>query len=133
MALYSFTFFVFSPQFIPGPLTLVLTVLIFIFIFSLFSKIPYTDSPITITSPPIDFREFIKYSWVTWLSLLLIFPFIAGLVIGILVLSYLSLLAFGTLVFIWICSKYFLSKRKRISLNHIIPESTSLQPKTDST
>ena len=105
--LYIFMFFAINPDFIPGPLTLGITFLVFIFILFLFFKVPPTTTPKAFTNPPFNFLSAIKNSWLLWLVLIfalsicyLTFPPITGIIGILLIITYLLLIAFGLLVFL---------------------------------
>ncbi len=98
--LYTLTFIFLAPEYIPQTITLVLTGLIYIFIFIIFLLSPVNKKFEHYSISPLDYNKLIQYSWILWLVFLVMFTFIAGTISVELILLYLFLLVFGTILFI---------------------------------
>lgn len=98
--LYSVTFVFLGAEYMPQTYTLVLTALIYLFILSMFFISPAKVKSEAFRIASVDYSQLIQNSWIIWLILVLIFPFIAGIISVELILLYLCLLIFGLILFI---------------------------------
>lgn len=116
--LYSITFVFLQSEYIPKPITLILTFLIYVFIFLVFLISPKSFQTELVSFSDLDYNQLVEYSWIIWLLLLIVFPFIAGTITIELIIMYLFLLAFGTIAFIsrvfWVFSKNLGKKRSNV-------------------
>lgn len=115
VALYAVMFTLIGREYIPGPLTLILTVLIFLFILSLFFLSPVKIKKGNLNYSKVTYNSLIHYSWFLWLALILVSVYIAGIYRALLIFTYLFLLGFGLLVFltrlVWIFKERRLTKK----------------------
>ena len=100
VALYVVMFSLIGTDYLPGPLTLMLTVLIYLFILSLFFLSPTKIKKTDLFFSKVNFSSLIHYSWILWLALILLSVFYEGIYGALLIYTYLFLLGFGLLVFI---------------------------------